>query len=34
MLPLHRRHGFGGAVQVLFELQLKGLANGADDALG
>lgn len=33
MSPLHWRHGFGRAVQVLFELQLKRLANGADDAL-
>lgn len=33
MLPLHWRHGFGRAVQVLFELQLKRLANGVDDAL-
>lgn len=32
--PLHRRHGFGRAVEVLFELQLKGLADGTDDTLG
>lgn len=33
-LPLHGRHGFGWTVQILFELQLEGLADGADDTLG
>lgn len=34
MSPLHGRHAFGRAVQVLLELQLERLADGADDALG
>lgn len=33
-LPFHGPQGFRGAVQILFELQLEGLANGTDDTLG
>lgn len=33
-LPVYRHHGFRRAVQVLFKLQLKGLANGTDYTLG
>ena len=33
--PLHGGgHGFGGAVQVLFELKLEGLSDGTDHTLG
>ena len=33
-LPLHSRDGLGWAVEVLFELQLEGLSDGADHILG
>jgi hypothetical protein len=33
-LPFRGHNSLGGAVQVLLEAQLKGLAHGADDALG
>lgn len=34
LVPLWRHDRPGGAVQVLFEAQLEGLAHGADDPLG
>lgn len=34
MVPFRGDDHLGGAVQVLFEAQLEGLAHGADDALG
>lgn len=34
LVPFWGDNHLGGAVQILFEAQLKGLAHGADDALG
>lgn len=34
LVPFRGQDHPGGAVQVLFEAQLEGLAHGADDALG
>ena len=34
VLPIHSRDGLRWAVEVLLELQLKGLSDGADHILG